>query len=115
MKIRSIDENNDWNFGKGIESYKKDSEALKQNIKTKILEWKGDCFFANNNGIDWINRLEKNQQNNLIFELKSLILKIEGVVELVEINSNFKNRVLTISYKIRTIYSSIIQEQLEVA
>lgn len=114
MKIRAIDENNDWTFGKGLQDYKTQSDAIRQDIKTAIQEWVGDCFFANNNGIDWKNRLEKNQQKNTEAEVKSLIVKRDGVVAVLLVNSILINRVLTIYYKVKTIYSDIIEDSVEV-
>jgi hypothetical protein len=116
MKIRGLDENDDWTFGKGLEDYKTKSEAINQDVKTAILEWKGDCFFANNNGIDWNNRLEKRQQKRLESEIKSLISKREGIIQVNQISSSLsENRVLTITYEITTIYSETIKDSVEVA
>lgn len=109
MMIRSLDNNGDWTFGKGKSSYKRQQLALNQNLKTKLLEWKGDCFFNNAAGIDWKNRLAKSSQIiPLQNEIRALILKTNGVVEINNLNLNFnsKTRSLTINYSIKTIYSS---------
>jgi len=117
-KIRAIDANNDWEFGQGLGSYRADQEGLAQNIKTKLQEWVGDCFFAADAGIDYNTRLNPNQQNLLEQDVKSLILKVEGVVELTTLSVVFANRTLSMSYSIRTIYSpsiqNLIRDQVEV-
>lgn len=116
MIIRAIDSNSDWQFGQGINSYRITQDAIMQNIRTKILEWKGDCFFNMNAGIDWINRLDKRQEDILNQELKSLILKCFGVVELNELSVKVVNRIFTADYTIKTIFSpsaqDVINEQL---
>lgn len=115
MKVRAIDVNNDWTFGKGLQNYKITSEAINQDIKTAIQEWVGNCFFANNNGVDWKNRLEKGQQKRLGSEIKSLISKRFGVVEIIQVSSTLTtNRALTITYEVKTIYSETIQDSVEI-
>lgn len=108
-KIRAIDADNDWEFGQGLSSYRIDQEGLAQDLKTRLQEWVGDCFFAASSGIDYNTRLNPNQQDLLEQEAKSLILKTEGVVELIDLNVVFSNRILTMNYSIRTIYSPSIQ------
>jgi len=115
MKIRALDENKDWTFGKGLQNYKIQSDAINQDIETAIKEWKGDCFFANNNGVDWKNRLEKGQKKRLESELKSLIAQREGVVKVIQVSSNLsEDRVLTITYELTTIYSETLKNSIEV-
>ena len=109
-KIRAIDNNGDWTFGKGLGNYKTGLDALKQNIKTKLLEWKGDCFFNNNAGIDWNNRLSKRQQSlPLQREIKSLIVKIDGVTAVNNIDLIFDEdtRNLTLNYSMNTVYGNL--------
>jgi len=108
MIIRSIDSNGDWIFGNGKSAYKSGQLALDQNLKTKLLEWKGDCFFSNDSGVDWKNRLAKRSQTvYLQDEIRALILKIDGITEIVNLNLNFNsiNRNLILSYSVKTIYS----------
>jgi len=63
MIFRNIDENGDWDFGKGIQDFTSGNKAIGLNIKTRIQSWVGDCFFDMNAGIDWLNRLgSKNQR-----------------------------------------------------
>lgn len=113
MKVRGIDANGDFTFGQGLSDYKTDQEAVKQQIKTRLLEWVGDCFFAADAGIDWATRLNPNQQNLLEQDIKSIILKTVGVVELITLSIVFTQRVLETSYVIRTIYSPSVKRLIE--
>lgn len=113
MRIRGIDENHDWTFGKGKSSYKIGLLALVQHIKTRLLEWKGDCFFDNDAGVDWKNRLAKRTQIlPLQDEIRTVILKTDGVTEVTNIDLNFNSfsRNLRVDYGIKTIYSSQVEE-----
>lgn len=110
MKIRAIDADGDFEFGKGLASYKTKQDALIQSIKTRLLEWVGDCFFAADAGIDWNNRIgEKDEGSLLDQEIKSLIVRTEGVVQISDLAVVFSNRVLSVSYEILTIYSPSAQ------
>lgn len=106
MIIRALDANGDWTFGKGKSNYKKDLPALRQNIKTRLLEWKGDCFFDSGAGVDWNSRLGKRSQiNPLIDEVRTVILKTDGVTEVLNVDSNLdSDRNLTLNYSIKTVF-----------
>lgn len=109
MIIRAIDINGDWTFGKGKSSYKNNELALRQDVETRLQEWKGDCFFDNDAGVDWKNRLAKRSQlAPLRDEVRAVILKSDGVVEVVNLDFNFDStsRGLTLNYSIKTIYST---------
>ena len=106
MRVRGLDENGDWLFGSGKSSYKVSEIALAQNIKTRLLEWKTDCFFNNDAGVDWKNRLGKPNEIPLLKEeIKTVILKTEGVSELLELNFSFANRKFSASYIVKTVFS----------
>lgn len=114
MIIRALDQNSDWTFGRGKSDYKQDQDALKQNIDTKLKEWVGDCFFNQNAGINWQTRLAAgNQKDRLEQELSSLILKIDGVVNVALITVEVANRKFTVNYEIETIYSQEAQRLIE--
>ena len=118
MIIRAVNENNDWTFGKGKSDYKNNLLALIQNVKTRLQEWKGDCFFDNEAGIDWKNRLAKRSQvAPLRDEIRTVILKSDGVVEVINLDLNFNSssRNLTLNYSLKTIYSAeAVSETIEV-
>jgi len=110
MIIRKLDINSDWEFGKGLSNYLFGEMALEENIKTRLLSWKNDCFFALDDGIDYRNFLDKGQENNLALAIKSILLTSEGVMGVKQISLELSsNRELTVSYTIDTIYGSNFQ------
>lgn len=114
MITRAIDSSGDWTFGKGKSDYRRNQEALKQDIKTKINEWVGDCFFNQNAGIDWQNRLAAgNQESRLEEELTNLILKIDGVINVISLSATRVDRKFSVNYQIETIYSQNAQRIIE--
>lgn len=109
MIIRCIDSDGDWAFGNGKSAYKANLLALSQNLKTKIQEWVGDCFFDNDAGIDWNNRLaNRSQAKPLQNEIKSLMVKVDGVTDVVSLDLNFSSltRNLRLDYSIKTIFTT---------
>jgi hypothetical protein len=61
-RSRSVDDDNDWNFGKGRNDYVRNIRAVEQNIRTRLNSFLGDCFFSTGSGLDWFNLLgNKNQ------------------------------------------------------
>lgn len=112
MIFRQIDANGDWEFGKGVNDYARNEDAINLNIRTRILSWVGDCFFALSDGIDWRNRLDVGQQAALVEEIKSNLLQAFGVIEINGVQSQFdgQTRTARLLYDIRTIYSPSFQE-----
>jgi hypothetical protein len=113
MIIRKLDSTGDWTFGKGLSNYLSAEMAIEQNIQTRLLSWKNDCFFALQEGVDYRNLLDKGQEKNLKQAIKAVILTCEGVLAVREIFAVLgSNRNLTISYSIDTIYTSNVQNTI---
>lgn len=115
MIIRKIDADNDWTFGQGLSNYAINEEAIDENIKTRLLSWIGDCFFALQDGIDWKQRLDVGQKDALEDEIRSLILQSYGVMGInsIDVVFNSLTRVIGITYNIQTIYSSSFETTLQ--
>ena len=71
MKFRTLDDNWDWNIGKGRQDFSSDSLAVAYSIKTKILSWYRDCFFNMETGIDFEETFDK---LNLFLSLNILLV-----------------------------------------
>jgi hypothetical protein len=108
---------NDWSFGKGLNDYSRDEKAVEMNIKTRLLSWVGDCFFAPLEGVDWRSRLDIGQQADLEEELKSVLIQSFGVVGVNSLSANFSGttRNITITYSAQTIYSPSFQRTILIA
>lgn len=107
MIIRATTATNDWTFGKSLQDYFINEAAIEANVKTKMLEWVGDCFFNLPGGIDWKNRLDVGQQQSLIVEIKQLVLQCYGIISIVAFEANFtgSTRFESITMTLQTIYS----------
>lgn len=106
MRFRAIDSDGDWTFGKGIQGYLLDLDALKANLETRLKSWKGDCFFALTSGVDYNNFLDIGTKNFLDRDIKRVILQSEGIIRIREYESVLDrgDRKLTITTTIDTIF-----------
>lgn len=106
MIVRSLDGNHDWNFGKGKNDYYRNNDAVTQNIDTRLLSFKNDCFFDANAGIDWWNLLGSKNLPAIKLAVTSIILNTEGVTGLIELSVNLSDtREVEITYRVTTVYS----------
>ena len=108
MIIRKNDENNDWTFGYSETEYLSDSDAVALDIKTKLQEWKNNCFWAMNNGIPYDIRLGYKGQKNLLDEdVKQIILNNEFVLSLNSFSSTLnEEREYKADFSYTDIYSN---------
>lgn len=107
MIVRALDSSGDWTFGKSLNDYLSANKAVKQNIKTRLLEFLGDCFFNITAGIDWFTLLggSKNELA-LSLNISSVILNTQFVVAIKQLTIGLdKNRKFTVSYQVQTSYS----------
>lgn len=116
MRVRAVDENHDWTFGRGHQDYKIDDIAISQNVKTRLLSFYRDCFFDLDAGIDWFNLLSRGTQSFLELAIKQTIINTDGVTGLntVSVNFNSYTRRLTIKYDIKTIFSQSFIDEFDI-
>ena len=112
MKTRALDINGDFQFGRGLQSYVTEKDALSQNILTRLRQWVGDCFFAPNEGVDWNNYLDIGRKKLLDLDVKRVILQTVGVLRISSFTStlNAETRNVVISASIVTIFGTILFE-----
>ena len=89
----------EWCFGAGLSTYKTEEKAIEQDIESSLLEWKNNCFFALNHGIDWRTRLgSKNQKELLnadVIEIKDIDYAI-WYRDLMEEPEKYENKTIEI-------------------
>ena len=104
MIIRGLDANGEWLFGRGQQDYARGKEAIILNIKTRLRSFVNDCFFDQEAGIDWLNRLGNNNQREFLeADVQNQILNSFGVTNIVDFDSSLDGRKLTLNYTISTI------------
>lgn len=114
MIIRRVDADNDWRFGKGRSDYASAELAIDQNVKSRILSWLDDCFFALDEGVDWRSHLDVGQLDAITDDVRSMILKSYGVVGINDFRVVFDSftRTASMTFDIQTIFSRSFQSAL---
>ena len=110
MIVRAINEDSEghseWQFGHSLGDYRKDQAQIFQDIYTALHEWKYNCFFALENGIDWYTRLGfKNQKELLDTDIQNTIKNRIGVLGILNFQSSINGRHYTCSCDIYTEFS----------
>lgn len=106
MRVRRIDENNDWCFGGQNSDYMTGSNAIALDIKLKLQEWLGDCFFALQNGIPWNIRMGKTNQKELLDDdIYTTAINVEDVIGIEDFESTLIDRRYNCSFNVYQPYS----------
>ena len=111
MQVRSIKKDSEgyeeWLFGHSLADYRTQQDQIMQDIYTALYEWKYDCFFALDNGIDWYTRLgNKGQKELLDQDILDVIQNRNGVLSVLDFNSNIEGRHYTCQCTVMTEYSN---------
>ena len=114
MRFRAIDANGDWVFGKGRNSYLRDTDALMMNIKTRLLEFLNDCFWDMDKGIDWWTLLGGKNLKKILVDVQRTILRSYQVKRIVNLDYTLTNRSLFISVTVEFLNGEILSETVEV-
>jgi hypothetical protein len=115
MRFRNLDSSGDWVFGSGTGAYATGSAAIGLNIKTRLLSWLNDCFFAQTAGIDYYNRLgDRGTLNQLSLDMQRIISQSFGVTAITSFSVEQIGRKFIASYEVQTIFSESFQAQTSV-
>lgn len=109
MIVRAIDSDGDWQFGKGRNDYKKDNDAIQQDLQTRLSCFLGDCFFDMSAGIDWFNLLGSKNTLALKLAVNSVILNTQGITAIIDVVMFLDNstRNLSLRYVVETVYTQL--------
>lgn len=114
MRFRNLDVNGDWCFGKGRNSYVIDNKALMLNIKTRLLEFLGDCFWDTEKGIDWWNLLGEKDLKKILVDVQRTVLRSYQVSRIVDLQYSVNNRKLFITLSVEFANGEILTDTVEV-
>lgn len=116
MKIRNLNAAGDWLFGKGLQDYLTGQAAIALDIRTYLLLWTGNAFWALQAGVNWRQYLDKNQEQKLLAGLQSAILDRFGVmgINLLSARLDPQTRNIIIDYDVQTIYTQSFKESITI-
>lgn len=110
MKTRAVKEiqygRYEWVFCRGLSAYKSGQASIEQDIRSSLLEFENDAFWALQNGIDWVTRLGyPNQKELLDNDIINTIQGRYGVLGIDEFQSVVVDRAYTATCNVYTIFS----------
>lgn len=110
MLVRGIKKDSngasEWLFGHSYSDYRGDLLQIAQDIYTALNEWKYNCFFALENGIDWTTRMGKRGQKTILDEdILKTIQNRQGVLSVYDFNSILYDRNYTCTCNVFTEFS----------
>jgi len=95
-----------WTFGSGLNNYAANLSAVALDIQMNLQSFLGDCFFAVDNGINWMNLLGGKNELAITLAVNAAILGTQGVTGLLQTSIVLnEDRSLSINYQVQTIYS----------
>jgi hypothetical protein len=113
MRIRALDSNWDWKFGRSRQDYASESLAAAYDVKQKILCWYNDCFFDMQSGIDYKNLLgSKGGKEKLDNSVRKILAVQPDIVEITFFESSVVNRKYTLTARFKTVYNETIEVKI---
>lgn len=113
MSFRNLDSMGDWTWGVGRNNYVIQSQEIALNIKTRVLSFLGDCFFAPTEGIDWWHLLEYGKQAELENAVMATIAATDGVETVEQVESYINSqRKITLTYSYTDVYGMSYKQEL---
>lgn len=102
MKYRALDSNGDYRFGKSIQDFLTDVEAVAQAIKTNLLLLQGEWWEDTSAGLPLFQNIlgqsgTPDHLNAADLLIKERILSTKGVAEIQSFQSSYVNRRYVIS------------------
>ncbi|EPB9884012.1 hypothetical protein ACR6U3_000879 [Yersinia enterocolitica] len=108
MRYRREDENGDYTFGQGDNTFLIDSpEAVAQAVKTRFELWRGQWFLDLTEGTPYIQSVLGKQRSDVyILAIRERILDTKGVNAILEFEPSYTgdNRRVTFTVTIDTLY-----------
>lgn len=117
MKVAGLNSSDDWRFGRGRATYIKDSDAVAQNVKTRIREFQQDWYANTRKGIDWITLLgSRNTRRQIENEVRRVVLTTRGVASLdsLELIVDTVDRRATIRLTYTDVFSGTFDQEIGV-
>ena len=106
MRVSGLDKNLDWRFGKGRAAYKRDADAIAQNILTRLRSFLGDWYLDTEIGIDWLKLLGNlGTEKRILRAVESTVMQTDGVLSIQELK--IIRRDSTRGVKIRIRYTDV--------
>lgn len=80
MRVSGLATDGDWRFGRGRASYLRNSDAIRQNVVTRLRSFRNDWFLDIDHGVAWLDLLgRRNASEQIRRAVERTILDTPGV------------------------------------
>lgn len=117
MRVSGLDEDGDWRFGRGLAVYISRSDAVRQNVVTRLRSFRTDFFLDVDANIDWIDLLgRKGTREEILRAVERVTLSTDGVTTITQLDIEVKTstRKATIMLTLGTIFDESITEEITI-
>lgn len=117
MIVSGLDDDGDWRFGKGRASYLRRSNAIRQNVATRLRSFLDDWFLDIQAGNPWIDLMgSKNTRDQILQTVERTVISTLGVREILslELLSIDANRGAKIQLRITDIFDEQISMGVQI-
>jgi len=113
MKVAGITSEGDFIFGRSLASYKTKSDAIAQNVVTRLRLFTDDWYLDVDSGIPWIELLgTRGNSDRIRREVEKSVLQTDGVksISKLEITEDSENRGLSIELEYNDVFDLDVSE-----
>ena len=117
MRVSGLTATGDWRFGRGRAVYLRRSEAIRQNVRTRLRSFTDDWFLNVDAGLPWIEMLgTRGNTNRVLREIERVVLTTEGVrtIDRLDLVSVDEHRGANIEITITDIFNEQSTDALQV-
>ena len=117
MSVAGLSSSGDWRFGKGLASYLRKSDEIRQNTVTRLRSFTNDWFINTEAGLPWVELFgDKNPEKRTLREIERVVLATPGVrvIERLRITNIDADRNATIELSVVDIFDERFTETVSV-
>ncbi len=116
-RVSQLTADGDWTFGQSKSNYIDGDEAIRQNIKTRLLSLTGDWLLDTDANIDWLTLLgSPGTESEIRREVARVTIGTENVVKItsLELIPDRRQRSLEIRLSVSTIFTRNLEVEVSV-
>lgn len=118
MKVAGINSSGDWLFGHGRNSYKTKSNAIAQNVVTRLRLFTDDWYLDVDSGIEWVELLgTRGNTDRIRRAIEKSVLQTDGVksISRIEIEQNAKDRSISVILEYNDVFDVEVSEVVDIS
>lgn len=117
MSVAGLDSSGDWRFGRGLASYLRKSDEIRQNVVTRLRSFNNDWFADIGAGLPWFDLLgSKESEKRMLREIETSVLRTDGVrsIERLRVTNVDGDRAATIEISVIDIFDERYDESVSI-